>query len=152
MVEFDVGKLWLMNDNPVRNNFSGKQYTSILNIISNKSALMFKRFISIFVTSNKVWSAPNAGDISIPPTGNNPDGMVSLLKKGAFTAEQGKYVADFGKNMVTNSSTPQVSDLVNGEDLQGEAMEIQLMNDDTTEVNIFAVQVNGVTSQISKNG
>ena len=152
LTAFTNGKLWLHNDSPVYNNFYGIQYPSMVKIVSNKLALLSKRFLSIFVTSNKKFTAPNAGDVLIPPSGNNPFGMVSLLTDGAFTAVQGKFVADFGKNMVTNSLTPQVSDLINGDDLTGEVAEINLQNNDNTEVKLFAVQVNGVTSQINKNG
>ena len=51
-----------------------------------------------------------------------------------------------------NMNAPQVSDLINGDDLTGEVAEINLQNNDNTEVKLFAVQVNGVTSQINKNG
>jgi hypothetical protein len=143
---FDLGKLWLCNDSATRNNFSGVQYSSIIRMITNKAPLAVKRFLQLIISSNKKWSAGTAGDILIPPTGNNPSGMKSLLNTGAFTAREGKYVADFGKNMVTNSPTPVISDLINGEDLRGESMEINLTNSDTDEVKLFAVQVDGVTS------
>ena len=146
LVYFDLQKLWLCNDNPVRNNFSGTQYSSFVKIVSNKVATAVKRFISIFINSNKKWSAPNAGDISIPASGNNPNGMVSLLKDGAFTAVEGKWKADFGKNMTTNQATPEIKDLINGEELRGQYMEANLQNNDTTEVKLFAVEVDGVTS------
>jgi hypothetical protein len=144
---FDLGKLWICNDSDIHNNFSGVQYKSFVKIVSNVSGLIMKRFKSIFVSANKLFSAPNAGDILIPPTGNNPSGMVSLLKEGAFTAREGKFVADFGQNMVTNQPTPEIADLINGEDLRGESMEINLQNSDTDEVKLFAVQVDSITSK-----
>ena len=144
LTAFSGGKLWLHNDNELRNNFYGVQYKTIVRLLSNIKALIKKRFIRIFVTSNKKWSAPNAGDILIPTTGNNPVGMVSLLKEGSFSPVEGKFVADFGRNMTTTNLTPSISDLVDGQELSGEYVEIQLENSDTEEVKLFAININSI--------
>ena len=52
-------------------------------------------------------------------------------------------VADFGKNMTTNSLTPSNADLINGDDLTGQCLTVRLEGSETTEHGVLAVEVNG---------
>jgi len=142
---FKDGQLWLMNsDNVPRCNFFGTQYKYWFTPVFNPSPLTVKRWLQILISTAKRFGAPNAGDVSVPISGNSPDGMVSLLKPAALTSVQGKMVADFGKNMTTKSLTPSNADLVNGEDLAGPCLTVRLEGSETTEHKVLAVEVKGV--------
>lgn len=142
---FKDGQLWLMNsDNVPRCNFFGTQYKYWFTPVFNPSPLTVKRWLQILISTAKRFGAPNAGDVSVPISGNSPAGMVSLLKPAALTSVQGKMVADFGKNMTTKSLTPSNADLVNGEDLAGPCLTVRLEGSETTEHKVLAVEVKGV--------
>ncbi len=145
ITSFSGNELWVHNSNTApRSNFYGVQYPYWVTVVLNKLLLIFKRWLTIFVGSSKKFSAPVAGDISIPATDNNPIGMMSLLKAGAFTSVNGKFVAEFGKNMTTRSITPAISDLVDGDDLQGQSLSVKLQGEETTEHKLLSVEVTGV--------
>jgi len=145
ITSFSGNELWVHNSNTApRSNFYGVQYPYWVTVVLNKLLLIFKRWLTIFVGSSKKFSAPVAGDISIPATDNNPIGMMSLLKAGAFTSVNGKFVAEFGKNMTTRSLTPAISDLVDGDDLQGQSLSVKLQGEETTEHKLLSVEVTGV--------
>lgn len=149
LTAFKDNGLWLMNsDDALRCNFFGVQYKYWVTPVFNAQPLTVKRWLQILISSAKRLSAPNAGDVAVAESGNSPLGMVSLLKPAAFTSIQGKYVADFGKNMITNSSTPKLSDLVNGDDMEGTALTVRLEGDQTTEHKVLAVEVEGVTTGV----
>jgi len=149
LTSFKDGVLWYHNsETAARCNFYGTQYKYWASLVFNKLPLTIKRWLSIFVGSDKVMAAPDAGDISIPATGNNPSGIVSLLKAGAFETVQGKWVAEFGKNMTTNQAAASIEDLVNGDDLEGQTIGVTLEGDETEEHKLLSVEVQGVTSKI----
>ena len=149
LTSFKNNGLWVHNSETAdRSTFYGTFYKYWVTVVTNKLPLTIKRLLSIFVSSNEKFSCPDAGDVYVPPTGNNPDGMKSLLKAGAFTPVQGKWVADFGKNMISNQSTPTLQDLVDGEDLAGQAASVRLEGSKTTEHKLLAVEINSVTSQV----
>ena len=141
--------LWLMNsDDALRCNFFGEQYGYWFTAVFNAAQTTVKRWLQIFIASAKRLSAPNAGDVAVAESGNSPNGMVSLLKPGAFTSIQGKYVADFARNMTTNSATPTIADLINGEDMEGTALTVRLEGSETAEHKVLSVEVEGVTTGV----
>ena len=147
LTSFSGNDLWLHNSPTApRANFYGKQYKYWVTVVTNKIPDSVKRFLQIILGTDKVLASPNAGDIHIPDTGNSPGGKISLLKPGSFTSVKGKFVADFGKNMVTNQSTPSITDLVNGDDMEGQAMTVRLEGSETTEHKIISVEIIGVIS------
>lgn len=149
LTSFKGNDLYLHNsDTADRSTFYGTLSKYWVTIVSNKLPLIIKRWMSIFVSSNKKLSCPDAGDVSIAETGNTPGGMTSLIKAGAFTSIEGKYVADFGKNMTTNQTTATYADLVNGDDMEGQAMEVRLEGEESTEHKLLGVELQGVTSKI----
>jgi len=142
---FKDNALWLMNsDNVPRCNFFGTQYKYWFTPVFGKGPLTMKRWLQILLNSPRRFSAPDAGDVQVPISGNSPAGMVSLLKPAAFSPVNGKWVADFGKNMTTKSLTPSNADLVNGSDLTGQCLTVRLEGSETVEHTVMAVEVNGV--------
>jgi len=147
LTSFKSNVLWLHNsDTALRCKFYGTQYKYWLTIVGNKFPLTIKRWLQMLISSNKVLSCPDAGDIEIPITGNSPTGMLSLLKPAALTPVQGKWVAELGKNMTTNQATAELADLIEGDDLEGQAITIRLEGTETTEHKILAVELQGVTT------
>ena len=147
ITSFKDNALWLHNSNAVaRCNFYGTQFKYWVTIVTNRLPLAIKRYLGILVGSSKQLSSPNAGDIAIAETWNNPGGMKSLLKRGAFTSVQGKWVANFGKNMTTHQPNPVLWDLVDGDDLTGQSMSVRLEGEETVEHKILSVEIQGVSS------
>lgn len=147
ITSFKNNVLWLHNSNSVgRCNFYGTQFKYWFTIVTNKLPLAIKRYLGILVSSSKQLSSPDAGDIAIAETWNNPGGMKSLLKRGAFTSVQGKWVANFGKNMTTHQAIPVLWDLIDGDDLTGQSMSVRLEGEETVEHKVLSVEIQGVLS------
>ena len=136
---FKSGGLWEQNVNPIRNNFFGVQYPSIIKFFVNgDDAEMVKNFFSLQINSNEVWSAPA---IQIFPHKRKPNGMKSRLKRGNFVNIQGQWFADFLKNMTDPRFDNELTALMKGGDLQGAIMEITIQNNSNTEVRLMSVKV-----------
>lgn len=139
---FKNGVLWESNVNPVRNNFFGVQYKSVIRFYVNGDNIEeIKKFWGIEVNSNEVWSSPNSGDLKIYPNFRKPNGLQSRLKKGNFTNIQGKWYADFLKNMLDPRFGTQLEALMKGADLVGQLLEVTIENTSTTEVRLISVDV-----------
>jgi len=146
MTAFYNEVLWIHNLGDTCN-FYGTKYIASVKIVSNKEAVTVKRFLTIAQSGNKVWDSPTEGDITIPITDTYQRGASSLLKAGRYVKREGKFVSDFMKNMVTSSITPKVSELITGDDLRGQVLEMTLYNNDDGEVELFAVEINAVESK-----
>lgn len=98
---------------------------------------------SVAYQSNKVWTMPNQGDISIPANTTYPNGMESRLKESRFRDKEGVFYADFLRDM----NTPNTDDpLFNGRRLKGEVIHINMENEHDDEVRLYLVRINSVTS------
>ena len=86
--------------------------------------------------------------ITVPESINNPYGMYSVLPNSAFTKRQGVMFSEFWRNMKTSSSTESVLELRNGDKLRGYIIICRLTNDQTSEVNLFKVDINATKSDI----
>lgn len=149
MFSFMEGKLYRHNINVFRNYFYGNQYKSEISFVVNNDSLKSKVFKSLSVYSNKLWSAPNNNDITIPASMNNPNGMSSKLPAGRFVSKEGIHYAPFGKNMITSGDSPSITDFVNGNQLRGEIMEIKLTNDNNEEVELTNIIIDSIHSKKS---
>jgi hypothetical protein len=149
LVSWKNNLLWLHNSsNTERCTFYNVNYSYWVTPIFNKLWQTVKRYLTLILSTDKVLSAPNAGDISIAATSNNPNGMVSLLKSGAFSSVQGNFIAEIGKNMITHQSTAEVLDLIDGDDMQGQSMTVRLEGNENTEHKLLSVEAQGVTSNV----
>jgi hypothetical protein len=146
MTAFKNEVLWIHNLGDTCN-FYGTKYIASVKIVSNKEPITVKRFLTIAQSGNKVWDSPTEGDIIIPITDTYQRGATSLLKAGRYVKREGKFVSDFMKNMVTTSVTPKVSELITGDDLRGQVLEMTLYNNDDGSVELFAVEINSVESK-----
>lgn len=135
------GNLWLHNDNPIRNNFYGVQYSSKVRFYININPTTIKLFYGLRVKSNKVWYSPGDTDILIYATEEKPNGMASRLKKNKFVSLYGDWFADFLRNLLDPRFENSLDALLGGDELRGDLMELNLINDDTVEVILFEVDV-----------
>lgn len=140
-ITFKAGVPWKHNENPIHNNFYGVQYKSIITFYVNTEAGSLKNFFSMRINGSNVWSAPNEGDIKIYPIDGKKDGMLSRLKKDRFKNYQGKFFADFLRNMADPRFINSLDALFKGAELQGDGMEITIENNDTFEVRLVSVEV-----------
>lgn len=153
LVGWYEGKPYVFNTNPVRCNFFGEQYYPRVKFVANNQPGLIKVFNAISVHSNKVWEAPDTGDIWIEPTVNYPFGMSSRLKKNLFRSKEGIHHAAFRKNMLNNLGVEDTRLLYNGHHLRGDTMEISLTNtDDTDELVLNEIIVSSTTPKKVKNG
>ena len=138
-----TGKLYTHNTNAIRNNFYGVQYNSEITFASNDQPNANKVFNAIAVHSNKKWSAPDTGDISI-----NSNGVVmqSRLKEAQFQTREGIHTAAFLRDMC-QSGVEKLDDLHNGRALRGESIKVKLTNTDTSEAVLFGINVKSTISE-----
>ena len=146
---FKDGSIWKQNDNPVRNNFYGVQYNSMIHIICNHKPTEDKIYYSMRVKSNGIWAALVQGDISIPPTPGKTAGMTSRLTPSRFNRLQNDYFADFLRNMDDPRFGSITDALFKGAELRGEYMELILTNTDTTEIVLTEIDIKTAPSMFT---
>ena len=138
---FSEGALWLHNVNPIRNNFYGVQYDSVIKFYVNLNATTVKNFYSMRVQSNKPWGAQQTGDIRIFPREGKANGQSSRLRVGNFKNYQGNFFGDFLRDATDPTFNTELSALMGGALLQGQIMEVTLTNSDTVEVRLLDLDV-----------
>lgn len=137
------GVLYRHNVNPIRNKFYNTQYDSEVEIVGNMNPNDNKVFDALEISSLQFWEAPDTGDIYVITDGQP---MQSRLKSARFKTREGKKIASFGRDMYTHG-VEKLNDLVNGRPLRGQAIKIRLVNHDTTESVLFAVNINATISE-----
>lgn len=138
---FNNGALWLHNVNPIRNNFYGVQYDSVVKFYINLNPTTVKDFYSMRVQSNKPWGAVQTGDIRIFPREGKVNGQSSRLRSGNFKNYQGNFFGDFLRDATDPTFNDELTALMRGALLQGQIMEVTLTNSDTVEVRLLDLDV-----------
>ena len=133
------------NSNDTRNNFWGVQRESIIHLTANESPNIKKTFEAMALHSNLPWTIPY---ISVAVDATYTSGMRSKLPESKFRLIEGVYCANYMRNMMTYTSTASNLDLVRGEQLRGYYIDHRLVNNDTTGVVLFKVDVSGNVSRI----
>lgn len=139
-VGFFNGVPWIFNQS-FRTKFFGTKWKHKIKFVFNVAPADEKIWESIAITSNKRWSAPDNWDVYIPANETYVNGMCSRLKEGQFEIVRGTQYADFLRNMITNSNVPTVSDLINGDFLDGHVLHVQIQNEEEDEVQLKTVVV-----------
>jgi len=146
ITSFKDNSLWIHNSKTApRCNFYGAQYSYWVTVVANKLPLAVKRFFRMLISSPYMLGAPDPGDVAIEETGNNPTGQMSMLPEAQFESVQGKWVAEFGKNM---ESASDFAGLIDGDDLQGQSISVRLEGNQTVEHKILSVEFEGLTTKI----
>lgn len=138
---FKDGSLWLHNVNPIRNNFYGVQYESMVKFYVNIDPERDKDFYNMIVNSNKPWFAPDKGDIFVFPRKGKTRGQASRLKEKRFKFIKGKWQADFLRDMNDPRYENELDALLKGANIQGPVMEVTLINREVTEVRLISIEV-----------
>ena len=142
--------LWLHDQNEIYNNFYGIQHVSKVKVVGNIEPGKVKVHKALVIDSNKkTWEAPNAGDIEIPENATYERGMQSLIKVTDFTAKEGVLYASLKRNMLTNGVIPSLDDLINGNELRGNWITIDLQSNSTSKVVLFSVTINSTPAEKS---
>ncbi|GAF96018.1 unnamed protein product [marine sediment metagenome] len=145
LVSYIGDAIYIHNSNETRNNFWGSQRNSILEVVANEAPNIKKTFEAMAIHSNKPW---DVNYIGIPADGTYESGMQSKIPESRFRLIEGIYHSPYLRNMKTYTSTASNLDLIRGESLRGYYAEHRLVNDDTTEVTLFKVDVMGNVSRI----
>lgn len=146
---FHGGKPYEHEVNETCNNFYGIQYDSEVHIVANNDSDLMKIFHHMKIDSVGPWFAPNAGDITTPVSDSYPNGMSSRLKKNNFALKEGKYWANFLRDMNDPTQLNPTKALFYGRYLRGDCMTIKLKNEDTTGTVIKGVYVFSSESNIN---
>jgi hypothetical protein len=147
-ITFMGGDLWIHNQDDAdqnRCNLFGEKRDCIVGVVSNEEPTKIKVFDSLGVHSDSTWEIT---EIIIPATLNYPQGMYSKIPKERFKKRDGVWVAEFLRNMKTNSSTASVMDAINGESLRGNHIYMLMKNISDDQVKLFMVDVNSTKSKV----
>lgn len=146
-IMFCDGQMYLQNSNPIRNNFCGTQFTSIVDVHSTANAPNIKVFEAIEIVSTGIWSPNLEGDIEI----NLPDFMQSRILEGKFKRQEGIYNSEFLKDALVKDGiggiTFEREQLHSGRALRGHEIRVRLRNSDTIEANLRLVTIKGNISR-----
>ena len=134
IVTFNKGDLFLHNDNDIRNNFYGKQFSSIMEVIFNMDFSTRKFWLALTLEANKIWEA-----ISI----TNQNGQKTNLIEADFENIEGDFYAQIRKD----ENTPVDNPLIEGDDMRSHELKVRLENKDTENVKMIMV---GTESQASE--
>lgn len=145
LVSYYGDSIYVHNGNSTRNYLWGSQRESIVEVIANENPNVKKTFEAIAIHSNKPW---DINYINVPTDSTYTSGMQSKIPESRFKLREGIYTSDYLRNMKTYSSTASNLDLVRGEQLRGYYALHRLVNDDTTEVKLYKVDVYGNISLI----
>ena len=143
---FKNGQLYIHDTNPTRNNFYGQQYKTKVHYVSNFEPEKNKLYYSIKIDSNGSWGVPT---IIIPANQTYPNGMLSRIKKGNFKLDDGKYWADFMRDMNDPNFSSTADALFNGRMLMGSVIYLELENDQTEEVKLVSTYI--YTTELNRN-
>jgi hypothetical protein len=150
-ISFKDGELWEHNDQTVpRNNFYGTQYSTKVKFVANQDYLTIKNYASVAIYSNKLWSSPDIGDISIPASTGYPIGMASRLLSTKFRWKESVAYADYLRDANTPNFPTQEAALMGGRKLRGQVLIQEIENSDTDETVLYSVLINSVDSPLSK--
>lgn len=150
-VSFKDGALWEHNDQTVaRNNFYGTQYSTKVKFVANTDYLTIKNFASVAIYSNKLWSSPEIGSITVPASTGYATGMSSRLLPAKFRWKESVAYADYLRDANTPNFPTQEAALMGGRKLRGQVLIQEVENSDTDETVLYSVLVTSVPSPLSK--
>ena len=134
IVTFKDGIAFRHNDNDIRNNFYGEQFSSIVELVFNVEFEARKFWLSIMEQANKIWAA-----IRI----TNQLGQKTNLIDADFEDIEGDFFAE----ILQDENTPVADPLIEGDDMRSHELTVRLENKDTDNVRMITV---GVISEPSE--
>lgn len=141
---FVDGEMWEHEQNAIFGSFYGSIFDQKVILVFADLPGAIKFYKSMAIHSNNQWRV----FITTPATTENPTGQRSELMETDFEEKEGIYSASFFQNMDTPNFTDQFEALANGENLRGYAIILELVNSNTTETVLYAVEVSSGNSSL----
>ena len=136
LIVFKNGQPWIQDRNPVRNNFFGQQYPSMIRFYCNVQYNDDKDFYYMTINGNNPWRV----DITAPSREGKSIGQRTRIKSGNFKFEKGKYMADILRDLNDPRFSDSMQALMRGALIQGKWIEITLTNNQDVEVFLLSVE------------
>jgi hypothetical protein len=146
-VSFFNGNIYVHESNNTRNTFYSAFTPSRIRFASNINSPKIKTFDNISVYANDIWSAPDAGNISVPANWLHPNGMSSRIVAGKFVNKKGIFHSEILRDLNTPGSMNHK--ILNGRRMRGEVLILDLRNTANTFVSLSKVIVYSQPSEIS---
>lgn len=128
IIGFVDGKLYLHSAGTTYNNFYGTQYDSRLRFVMNKDYPKVKVPLSVWYRGTGKWGTI----ITNVPTASYPYGQETEMTENHFLLEEDGYYSEVLKNRLDPRYPTTDQAWVNGEDIRGDAPEIEFYNKETT--------------------
>lgn len=137
MFSFLNGQLYIHGRGGTLNNFYGKQHSCGVTFVVNKFPSQIKRFKNILISTDRnVWGI----EFNIP-AGLNYGAQKTLLRPTVIRARENRLVSDINRNIIGKNGDEDVNLLYKGERMTGEYMEVEISNDDSTDVELREIEV-----------
>jgi len=118
------------------NNFYGVQYGSLLQYMANKDYPKVKTMNSLWYRGKGSWGAK----LRNPATASYPWGQETEMTPLHFELQEDGYYSNVLKNKLDPRFPSTDQAWVNGEDISGDAPQVELYNDENTEVRLDTVK------------
>lgn len=125
IVGFKDGQLYIHHNSPIYNNFYGVQYGSSIKFVLNRDYPKVKVPLSVWYRGVGNWGCK----ITNAPTASYPYGQETEMVPQAFLLEEDGYYSEVKKNKLDPRYLTPNQAWVNGEDIRGDAPEVEWYND-----------------------
>jgi hypothetical protein len=123
VISFDNGILYLHDRGVGYNNFYGQQYRSQINFILNKDYPKVKTPLSLWYRGTGTWAAK---------VGYSPNNMETEMLPANWRLQENGYSTEVLRDKNDPSFTNPLEAWVNGQEIRGDYIEIELYNDENT--------------------
>ena len=127
VASFKDGQLWLHDKSVLSNNFYGVQYPSLLRFVLNKDYPKVKVPLSVWYRGLGSWGSV---------VRYQPDNMETEMIPAAFRLQENGYAASVTRDRNDPRFTDPQQAWVNGQEVRGDAVEIELYNNDSSQARI----------------
>ena len=146
LIAFKDGELWLMYaQNTSFNNFFGVQYDSKVKWVLSKDYPKVKLPLALWYRGKGNWGSI----MRIRPSDSYPLGMETEMTPAHFSLQEDGYYANVLKNKLDPRYPTTDQAWVNGEDLRGDIVEVELYNSENTPVRLDSVNLPYIFSENS---
>lgn len=146
LIAFKDGELWLMYaQNTSFNNFFGVQYDSKVKWVLSKDYPKVKLPLALWYRGKGNWGSI----MRIRPSDSYPLGMETQMTPAHFSLQEDGYYANVLKNKLDPRYPNTDQAWVNGEDLRGDIVEVELYNSENTPVRLDSVNLPYIFSENS---
>jgi hypothetical protein len=140
LIGFKGGELWLHDRGTDYNNFYGVQYGSQLRFVVNKDYPKVKVPLSVWYRGKGNWGAI---------VRYTPDNMETEMLPTAFRLQENGYAASVTRDRNDPRFTEVQQAWVNGQEIRGDAVEVELYNNDSTQASIDSGKTLYLYSELS---